>query len=245
MIKTAIKIFTLAVFAGACTWLYFEPDFEPAITLGGSLIALIGVFYSDRKNVFKPDTVVLSVERNRKDINDYSEYLQFSFQRKEYIHPKIIRDLKGWLSDSGEQIVSINILDSLNSNRYFGDVEVDNSSSETPWIKFKENQESFGYRYIGKSSSGIIILQIWESGGGSGVFCYLMFLVFETDESFDCVSDDIIKKKRINIKTLGLYPLGDRYDGEILLEGKYLKIGKDQGWFSTRYESKDKYIRIQ
>ena len=190
------------------------------------------------------ENVILTLDRSKKDIKDYTEYLRFSFQREVFIHPKIIRDLKGWLSDSGEQIVSINLLDSQKSNRYFGGFETKESSSTNPWVVFKEDQESFGYRYIGMSKSGIIVLQIWESGGGSGVFNYLIFLAFETDESFNCFSEKIEKKKRINIKTLGLYSLGDRYDGEIELMGKRLKVGKDQGWFSDRYESKDKYITV-
>lgn len=240
MLRLIIKIVSITVFVGSCIWFYYERSFGPAITCGGALIAALGAFLSKQNE--KLENVILTLYRNRKDIKDFTEYLQYSFQRKEFIHPKIIQDLKGWLSDSGEQIVSINILDSQKSNRYFGDFQIKESSSRNPWVLYKDNQESFAYRYIGISKSGIVILHIWECGGGSSVFNYLIFLVFETDESYS--SEKVEKKKRINLKTLGLYSLGDQYDGEIEFKGKRLKIGKDQGRFADRNKPVNKYITV-
>jgi len=84
-------------------------------------------------------------------------------------------------------------------------------------------------------------------GGGSGIFMRLIFIVIETDESFnyDYENENISKKQRINIKTLGCVSLGDRYDGDLIYENGYLKIGKDRGWYSKRPETRDKYIKIK
>ena len=48
----------------------------------------------------------------------------YSFKKAPFVHPKIIGDLVGSLSDAGDQVVAINLLDSQDSNRYFGEIFV-------------------------------------------------------------------------------------------------------------------------
>lgn len=163
------------------------------------------------------------------------EELPFSFIHEPYIHPRIIQDLTTWLSDGGDQVVAINLLDAQNSNRYFGDVEVNEEGEEHPFVYFEGENERFGYRYIGRTEGGVHVLYTSDSGGGSGVFKSLMFVVFEYDRgTFSHPDKPLIdlSRERLLIKKLGEKSLGDRYDGKLEVVGDQLLIGKDTGWFS-------------
>ena len=46
-----------------------------------------------------------------------------SFSKAPYVHPRIIKDFVGWVSDRGVIIQSVDLLNAQNSNRYFGDIE--------------------------------------------------------------------------------------------------------------------------
>lgn len=246
--KIIINILTLVVLIGAIIWFIVSPGFEAGITILTSLIATIGLLLSNPITEADEKDIILSLKVSDRDVGKYWNHLKYSFFRDELIHPKIIQDLQGSLADIGEQVVAINLLDSQDSNRYFGEIKIRSiENSNYPYVYSEDGKESFGYNYIGTSSSGIHVLRTSECGGGSGIFMSLMFLVLETDESikYDYDQDILNKRQRINLKTLGLLSLGDRYDGEITLNNGILKIGKDVGWFASRRKSKDKYIRLE
>ena len=67
----------------------------------------------------------------------------------------IIKDLSGWISDLGDQVVTINLSESQDSNKYFGEVQVRNKPGKDPYVYVQAEKASFGYRYIGKTPSGI------------------------------------------------------------------------------------------
>src|SRR5512139_2310965 len=48
----------------------------------------------------------------------------YSFDKAPFVHPKIIEDLSTLVSDRGEQVVGINLDESENTSRYFGDIQV-------------------------------------------------------------------------------------------------------------------------
>ena len=48
----------------------------------------------------------------------------YSFRTPPFVHPKIVGDLVGSLADAGDQVVAINLLDSQDSNRYYGEIFV-------------------------------------------------------------------------------------------------------------------------
>jgi len=246
--KKIINILTLVVLIGAIIWFIVSPGFEAGITILTSLIASIGLFLSNPKTEADEKDIILSLKVSDRDVGKYWNHLIYSFFRDELIHPKIIQDLQGSLADAGEQVVAVNLLDSQDSNRYFGEIKIRSiEKSNYPYVYSEDGKESFGYNYIGTSSSGIHVLRTSECGGGSGIFMSLMFLVLETDESikYDYDQDILNKRQRINLKTLGLLSLGDRYEGEITLKNGILKIGEDVGWFASRRKSKDKYIRLE
>lgn len=99
---------------------------------------------------------------------------RYSFVDSEFINPRILDDLSGWLSDAGDQIVSINITDSNNNNRYFGDIDVKKTDSGLPIASFTNEEAWLSYKYIGRSFSGFYILQAWSNDVGAGIFCNVL-----------------------------------------------------------------------
>jgi len=162
--------------------------------------------------------------------------LPYSFERSPYINPKVVQDLTTSLSDNGDHVVAINLLDSLEGNRYRADVKVRKIKGKQPFVYFQENGTQFGYQYIGITSSGIYVLLISESGGGSGTFESLLLLTIENDKGFDINLDEKstrLDRPRLIIKKLGETSLGDRWDGDLKVKGNELFIGKDKGWFTV------------
>ncbi|MGH7183924.1 MAG: HNH endonuclease, partial [Nitrospiraceae bacterium] len=52
------------------------------------------------------------------------EQMRFSFVREEFVHPLIVRELLGWLSDPAETIVSVDLGTANRSNRFSCDFSV-------------------------------------------------------------------------------------------------------------------------
>ena len=71
--------------------------------------------------------------------------------------------------------------------------------------------ESFGYHWLGKLANGIHVVEVGYSGGGSGFFMDLMFIKFFEGEIFS----EGKKEKQMLMSIVGLYSLGDRYEGKI------------------------------
>ena len=134
----------------------------------------------------------------------------YSFKKAPFVHPKIVGDLVGSLADAGDQVVAINLLDSQDSNRYFGDIfvtpQTDPLVPSWPWVYTVDGepsgdeelatlrrrllgdfwgqvwgQEVYAYRYLGTTQSGLDVLHQQYSGGGSGVFNRLVFVRIEAD----------------------------------------------------------------
>jgi hypothetical protein len=104
----------------------------------------------------------------------------------------------------------------------------------------------FGYRLLGKTTSGLFVLLTEESGGGSGQFRNLMLVSIEHDHGLAYDERKSVlrpEQERWLIKKWGELPLGDRYAGSITLKGNTIHIGKDNG--PTGVVDKDKTIRIE
>ncbi|MCB2261838.1 MAG: hypothetical protein LGR52_02695 [Candidatus Thiosymbion ectosymbiont of Robbea hypermnestra] len=160
----------------------------------------------------------------------------YSFTHAPYIHPKIVQDLTTWPSDEGDQIIAIGLLNSQESNRYFGEVHVRQIDGQHPYIYIQSAKEEFGYRYVGVTESGLYILYTSDWGGGSGVFKGLLFVTFEYDKGIRVDWDESVinwDRDRLLIRKHGEIALGDRWDGELRVEGDKLFVGKDRGWFTV------------
>jgi hypothetical protein len=94
----------------------------------------------------------------------------YSFTKAPFINPKIINDLATAISDQGDQVVAINLTDSEASNRYACDAKIAKTLNRYPYIYSQDPVESgdqrpaeFGYRYVGRTTSGIDVLFISEA----------------------------------------------------------------------------------
>lgn len=99
-----------------------------------------------------------------------AEYNQYSFVQKEYIHPLIIRELLGWLSDPTETIVAVDLKSANRSNRFWGEFIVTARDGRV-WVEWTGTErESFSYAHIATSHSGVQMVECVDWGGGTGFF---------------------------------------------------------------------------
>jgi len=169
--NNSIKILSIIVLILSIAWNYYSPGFEPAITAIASLVTFLGLFFLGRKSDVPILDIVLTIERPKSEIDKHWDKLIFSFYREEFIHPKVIEDLQGLISDNGEQIVSINLIDSQGSNRYFNEFKTKETGSQCPFVYYEIENSSFGYQYIASTESGIHILSTSEWGGEAVFSC--------------------------------------------------------------------------
>ena len=179
----------------------------------------------------------------------------YSFKTAPFVHPKIVNDLVGTLSDSGDQVVAINLLDSQDSNRYFGEVAVapqlDPATPSWPWVYSVNGEENddktlgelwgrpwYAYRYLGSTQSGLDVVHARYSGGGSGIFNRVVFTRTEVDrgadypllrevESRTAAARPEVRDREL-IRLVGKIPLGDRWLGTVEVVGNDVVVrGRD------------------
>jgi uncharacterized protein YecT (DUF1311 family) len=180
-----------------------------------------------------------------------------SFDRAPFVSPHIIEDLTTGISDEGDQVLGVCVSDSQGSDRYSGDVNVDTKSEPTPFVSYEtpvdgEPPEQFGYRHVGRTTSGVDVLLVRSSGGGgTGAFPSLLLVTMRPEETgmsprSGGSGDQTLtfRRKRLVIRKLGQIPLGDRWSGALSVTGNELHVGKDQGFFSDRSPSKARVITI-
>ncbi len=213
----------------------------------GVLIAVIGLLFGNN--------LIFRLFQSEPNI-EQQFYATYSFKKGPFVHPKIIGDLIGWVGDQGDQVVSINLLDSQNSNRYFGEVsralQTDTSRVAWPWIYSAKRELTFGvspseywgtpfdaYRYLGSTRSGLDVLHAKRSGGGAGVSDHLVFVRIESDSAVDYPLLSDVESSHVGtvepevrnrelIKLVGKILLGDRWYGTVEIVGNDVVVrGRD------------------
>lgn len=207
-------------FAFICciVWIYLNPGPEAVVAL---FLIIAGFFRDDIYCVIGKDVFALTAkDRLIRDLHS----AKYSFISREFINPMVLNDLAGWISDAGDQIVSINVYDSNESNRYYGSMTVKENGTDFPIVTCTNKTDWVCYKYIGRSFSGIHIVQLWSGGNGSGVFSNVLLVTLSLDTSLQYAGNRSVKKKRYVIKLVGTLPLGDRYDGKISYKFGFLSI---------------------
>lgn len=167
----------------------------------------------------------------------------YSFRQAPFVHPKIVGDLVGLLSDTGNQVVAIDLLDSQARNRYRGDISVaslnDPPVPSWPWVGALEGerppresprrQAGHAYRYVGSTPSGLDILHLRSSAGGVALGNHLLFVRIEADYGVDyevsaassggqqAVEPEFRQRELIHL--VGRIQLGDRWFGTVEVVG--------------------------
>ena len=163
------------------------------------------------------------------------------------LHPLIVQEFITWLSDSGDHIISINLRDTFSSNRYCcldsfsvrltGKrmvVRIDFTKDYDAYSGKYISQEdcggicAFTYAHLGTTDNGAMVIQVWESGGGSGIFSTLLFTKVKErmGANFDYAnpSNLAFDKQQIVLEKLFSISLGDRQETSIGVNGNIVVL---------------------
>ncbi|MCK4994299.1 MAG: hypothetical protein KAS13_04540 [Candidatus Omnitrophica bacterium] len=148
------------------------------------------------------------------------------------IHPFLIRQFLNWTSDYRSPILTtVDVSAAFDTNQY----QITEIKKQNDWL-FSEKEEidgdirlyeSFHYHWVGKMQNGIHVLETGSSGGGSGFFMDLMFVRFSEDE----ILWESKKESQLLMSIVGIYSLGDRYDGDIKVYANKVLIPASRGQF--------------
>jgi len=189
----------------------------------------------EQLNKVEPDCRVysLNIEVQKKCLSQYFLY------GAQPIHPRIVSDLVGWLSDVGDQVITINIEDSQGSNRYCCERNVELEileNLETRVVQYEDKGQGggwVGYRFFGATTNGIHVIATEENGGGSGIFSGLLLVKVIEGLEFPSISElldsdepTLLKsnKKRLYLEKVGYMPIGDREPYTIKVDGNFLLL---------------------
>ncbi|SIN97642.1 hypothetical protein [Halodesulfovibrio marinisediminis] len=152
----------------------------------------------------------------------------YTFHKEEFINPKIVEAMQGPFADSGSQIVSINVHNANISNQFFSQVHV-RTTNTMPYVYYKEQDNEFGYTFVGATSSGINVVHTLSTHNGSGIFHTLLFFIF-TDSDSMTFGLEVAPKVQPTLTLIGSLPLGDRFAGTISLENDVLTVLPPKGF---------------
>lgn len=152
----------------------------------------------------------------------------FTFKGKP-VHPRAIRDLTSWVSDTRSGPVALDVEGTFDTNRYFGEYTV----NEKGWVvidyrqDYLEEKESFGYKRLGVLKNGMHVIHTSYWAGGSGIFESLLILEGGLDYRF---TGDGRKTQFLVLKQHGEFGIGDRYAGaiKILKKENAIIVGADK-----------------
>ncbi len=141
-----------------------------------------------------------------KEINEH-----FTYKGKP-IHPGLIKEFAGWISDSWKPITtSVDIAAAFDTNEYF-DSEVEVKDSGYIYLQEEGKAEYFYYKWLGQLKNGLHVIETGDGGGGSGIFQDIYFIRFDIAEGLDPEGN---KYNRLLMTVVRNHALGDRDDGEI------------------------------
>jgi hypothetical protein len=169
-----------------------------------------------------------------RDVPPASEQSRYSFVQEEYIHPRIVQELNGWISDRDQTVAAVDLVAANKSNRFYGAFWV-RKVDKRLWVGWNDREREFSYSHVATSRSGVHMVECSDRGGGTGIFKSILLFAFDCDRSLDEGSSGVLfTRERILLKTLGSIGLGDRYAGTIEYRDGLLSIGPDEGWFKRR-----------
>ena len=140
------------------------------------------------------------------------------------VPPDVFRDFgDADLGDSLPTVVAIDVKAAIESNRY-GDPILRRGewlTQSRPAAATLNGAEETGYRYVGATKNGLLVVIATYSGGGSGVFTTLHVLDASLASGFN---GDGKRYGRVDLAVLRSVVLGDRWDGEATIAGDTIRI---------------------
>jgi hypothetical protein len=140
------------------------------------------------------------------------------------IPPEIFRDFgDGNLADSLPIWVTVDLRAAIDSNLYFDEIKQTGN-----WVSQRKQApatmngaEETAYTFVGAAENGLLVVLASYSGGGSGDFFTLHLLSVDAARAFGPDGDVY---DRIDLTNLRSAPLGDRWQGEVHIEGNTIRI---------------------
>lgn len=146
------------------------------------------------------------------------------------IHPMSVEPLVGDLANEQPIIAAVDLEGSAQNASNRAAIK-----AEAGRITARDGDGFVEYRHIGTTRNGLHILVVMVDGGGSGVFEDVLWVKLVRDT----VWEDGKKRDRTMLVRMGQFPLGDRDDGVVILNGAKLSIGK------SRYRENDTIITLE
>jgi hypothetical protein len=122
------------------------------------------------------------------------------------IHPLLVQEFEGWLSDGGPVTLSVDVNAAEGTDEYGAPVKLDGNEILSD-IPNAQPGQRYGYERIGVLRDGTQVVKTSDYGGGTGVFQSLMFLRFKLQEHRRFNGQ---VEKRLVLSVVDAYPLGDR-----------------------------------
>ena len=136
------------------------------------------------------------------------------------VHPGCIRELKTELADSRPVVAAVDLEGCADSNRYAAPYETEGRTLRLRDSAAEGSRGYFQYEHLGVLSTGVHVVRLLESGGGSGAFQGLLFLRVEKTR----VLEDGRERAREALVLRGSESLGDRDQVIVELSGDSVKI---------------------
>ena len=145
----------------------------------------------------------------------------FAF-KGEPIHPKLVEEFEGWLSDDRPPITTaVDVAAAFGTNEYSEAVE----PTDAGLVRYEGSDGWYGYQHLGRMSDGTHVLRTASNGGGSGIFTNLLFVKLDSDEAR---TPDGSRHERLLMSVAGRFVLGDRDDGTVAVHGDRVVVGASQ-----------------
>lgn len=182
------------------------------------LLSLVGM-------VFATSVAAASMEDSTKEVRS-----TFTLGGK-LIPPVVFSDFgDDDLSDASRSIwVTVDLLAAVGSNLYAAPVV----RSPQGWVWQKNGHrgagasgEDIGYRYVGSTRNGLMLVVAALRTTGTGIFYTLHILDVSPARAFD---DDDVPYDRLNLTVIRNLALGDRWRGDVKIDGDMVMVTTPPG----------------
>ncbi len=132
------------------------------------------------------------------------------------IHPGLVHEFEGWLSDGGPITLAVDVRAACWSDEYPDSVITARDGRVSYEVPGTSPAEWYAYEHMGRLANGTHVLRTVWSGGGSGRFVNLLLVRLHIEPApAEAGSPDY----RLVMSVQRSVPLGDRHAGAIRVRG--------------------------